>query len=100
MARISCRRSRSTSGRTELRGRARLALAVLDADGVGLGGRKRKLNDPTEPLAHGAMILFSAALLLTPGFFTDAVGFLLLVPGPIKTSYRNTEFAHHTRRDP
>jgi UPF0716 protein FxsA len=39
------------------------------------------LHDPTEPLAHGAMILFSGALLLTPGFFTDAVGFLLLVPG-------------------
>ncbi len=39
------------------------------------------LNDPTEPLAHGAMILFSGALLLTPGFFTDAVGFLLLIPG-------------------
>ncbi|MDW3223685.1 MAG: FxsA family protein [Paracoccaceae bacterium] len=39
------------------------------------------LRDPTEPLAHGAMILFSGALLLTPGFFTDAVGFLLLVPG-------------------
>lgn len=38
------------------------------------------LNDPTEPLAHGAMILFSGALLLTPGFFTDAVGFALLVP--------------------
>ncbi|MEX3017308.1 FxsA family protein [Gymnodinialimonas hymeniacidonis] len=39
------------------------------------------LRDPTEPLAHGAMILFSGALLLTPGFFTDAVGFALLVPG-------------------
>ncbi|WP_425051027.1 FxsA family protein [Psychromarinibacter sp. S121] len=39
-----------------------------------------ELNDPSEPLAHGAMILFSGALLLTPGFFTDAVGFLLLVP--------------------
>lgn len=38
------------------------------------------LNDPTEPLAHGAMILFSGALLLTPGFFTDAIGFALLVP--------------------
>ena len=40
-----------------------------------------ELNDPTEPLAHGAMILFSGALLLTPGFFTDAIGFALLVPG-------------------
>lgn len=38
------------------------------------------LSDPTEPLAHGAMILFSGALLLTPGFFTDAVGFALLIP--------------------
>jgi len=40
-----------------------------------------ELRDPSEPLAHGAMILFSGALLLTPGFFTDAVGFALLVPG-------------------
>lgn len=39
------------------------------------------LNNPTRPLAHGAMILASGLLLLTPGFFTDAVGFLLLVPG-------------------
>lgn len=38
------------------------------------------LTDPTEPLAHGAMILFSGALLLTPGFFTDALGFALLLP--------------------
>ncbi|SFJ58243.1 FxsA family protein [Celeribacter neptunius] len=40
-----------------------------------------ELNDPSEPLAHGAMILLSGALLLTPGFFTDTVGFLLLIPG-------------------
>lgn len=38
------------------------------------------LGDPTKPLAHGAMILFAGALLLTPGFFTDACGLLLLVP--------------------
>ena len=37
------------------------------------------LRDPTEPLVRGAMILFSGALLLTPGFFTDAVGFAFLV---------------------
>lgn len=40
-----------------------------------------ELQDPTEPLAHGAMILFAGALLLTPGFFTDIVGLSLLVPG-------------------
>ncbi|MGB3407759.1 MAG: FxsA family protein [Jannaschia sp.] len=39
------------------------------------------LSDPTRPLAHGAMILASGLLLLTPGFFTDALGFALLVPG-------------------
>lgn len=42
------------------------------------------LSDPTEPLAHGAMILFSGALLLTPGFFTDALGFALLLP-PVRS---------------
>ncbi|MGR3291649.1 MAG: FxsA family protein [Paracoccaceae bacterium] len=46
-----------------------------------------ELRDPTEPLAHGAMILFSGALLLTPGFFTDAVGFALLVPGIRRVVY-------------
>ena len=51
-------------------------LAVLNS----LRGSMQELRDPTEPLAHGAMILFSGALLLTPGFFTDAVGFALLVP--------------------
>lgn len=45
-----------------------------------LQGSFSQLRDPTEPLAHGAMILFSGALLLTPGFFTDTIGFLLLVP--------------------
>jgi UPF0716 protein FxsA len=46
------------------------------------------LSDPTEPLANGAMILFSGALLLTPGFFTDAVGFALLVPGVRTAVYK------------
>ena len=46
------------------------------------------LKDPTEPLVHGAMILFSGALLLTPGFFTDAVGFALLIPGIRQALYQ------------
>ena len=45
-----------------------------------LQSRFREMNDPSEPLVHGAMILFSGALLLTPGFFTDFIGFLLLIP--------------------
>jgi len=47
-----------------------------------------ELRDPTEPLAHGAMILFSGALLLTPGFFTDTIGFALLVPAVRSSVYR------------
>lgn len=39
-----------------------------------------RLDDPGTQLAHGAMILIAGALLLTPGFFTDAVGFALLAP--------------------
>jgi len=48
----------------------------------------QELRDPAEPLAHGAMILFSGALLLTPGFFTDAVGFALLLPPVRAAAYR------------
>ncbi len=47
-----------------------------------------ELDDPSEPLAHGAMILVSGALLLTPGFFTDVVGFALLAP-PVRTAVFN-----------
>ena len=31
-------------------------------------------------MLHGVCLVFSAALLITPGFFTDGVGFLLLLP--------------------
>ena len=45
-----------------------------------LQARLRDGQDPGATIAHGAMILFAGALLLTPGFFTDTVGFLLLLP--------------------
>lgn len=35
---------------------------------------------PTEEIVDGAMILFAGALMLTPGFVTDIVGFLLVLP--------------------
>ena len=64
-------------------------LAVLNQ----VRGSFEDLRDPTEPLAHGAMILFSGALLLTPGFFTDAVGFALLIP-----AFRAAVFRYLKRR--
>ncbi len=64
-----------------------LGTVMLRAQGASTVEKLRQsfstMQDPTEQLAHGAMILFSAALLLTPGFFTDTIGFLLLFP-PIR----------------
>lgn len=45
-------------------------------------------DDPTGPIADGAMILVAGMLLLTPGFFTDALGLVLLVPGARATLLR------------
>ncbi|WP_035871940.1 FxsA family protein [Cucumibacter marinus] len=35
---------------------------------------------PATPIVDGVMLAVAGALLLTPGFFTDAIGFLLFVP--------------------
>lgn len=35
---------------------------------------------PAETMLEGVMLFVAGALLLTPGFFTDAIGFLLLIP--------------------
>jgi len=45
-----------------------------------LQGSVSKGENPMDPIAHAAMILVSGVLLLTPGFFTDAIGFALLLP--------------------
>ncbi len=42
---------------------------------------------PAQELVDGGMILFAAALLLTPGIMTDAFGFSLLIP-PCRAFYR------------
>lgn len=35
---------------------------------------------PLEPVIHGVFLLLAGALLLTPGFITDLIGFLCLIP--------------------
>ncbi|MEM1276118.1 MAG: FxsA family protein [Pseudomonadota bacterium] len=50
-----------------------------------LQGRLNQGRDPRDALAHGALILIAGLVLLTPGFFTDALGFLLLVP-PVRSA--------------
>lgn len=44
------------------------------------GFRGRLAEDPLSPIAHQALIGVAAVLLILPGFFTDAVGLLLLLP--------------------
>jgi UPF0716 protein FxsA len=44
------------------------------------GFRGQMAADPLSPIAHQAMIGVAAVLLILPGFFTDALGLLLLVP--------------------
>jgi UPF0716 protein FxsA len=68
---------------------AALGTMLLRAQGLAaLGELQRRLaagEDPSATLAHGAMILVAGVLLLTPGFFTDGVGFLLLTP-PVRAA--------------
>ncbi len=57
----------------------------LRAQGLATVNRVRREIDqgvlPAQALFDGVCLLFAGALLLTPGFVTDAVGILLFVPG-------------------
>ena len=56
-----------------LKRQGRGVLAKVDA-------RLRANDLPTDELVDGVLILFAGALMLTPGFITDAAGFILLLP--------------------
>ncbi len=43
-------------------------------------GALEKSQFPLEQVIHGVFLLIAGLLLLTPGFFTDAIGFACLVP--------------------
>ncbi len=68
---------------------AAIGTLLLRTQGLAtLGELQRRLaagEDPSATLAHGAMILVAGVPLLTPGFFTDAVGFGLLTP-PVRSA--------------
>ncbi len=57
---------------------------LVKSEGLGVMYRIRKNMDegifPAEELIDGMMILIAGALLLTPGFFTDFAGFLMVFP--------------------
>ena len=58
--------------------------ALLRAQGLAALGRARQQIDqgrvPLDEVFTGVCLLVGGALLLTPGFITDTVGFLLLIP--------------------
>jgi len=60
---------------------------LLRQQGISTLFRARKKMDegqvPANEMLEGLMLAFAGALMLTPGFVTDAIGFLLLLP-PIR----------------
>ena len=66
-------------------GTAALGAALLRWQGLATLARVRLSMDqgrlPAIELIEGLLLLIAGALLLTPGFFTDALGFLALLPG-------------------
>lgn len=66
--------------------------ALLRHQGLSILTRIRREMDagrvPGAELGHGAMILAAGVLLLTPGFVSDTIGFLLFVP-PVRTAIWN-----------
>lgn len=65
-------------------GTAVLGVLLVKLQGIQvLDDLRRSLEqaeDPAEPLAHGAMLLLAGVLLMLPGFFTDTLGLLLMIP--------------------
>ncbi len=63
---------------------ATLGLSLLKRQGLStLMSARRKMDEgsiPASELVSGVMIAVGGALLLTPGFVTDAIGFALLIP--------------------
>lgn len=61
-----------------------IGAALLRWQGISTLMRVRQSLDrgelPALAMLEGLLLLIAGALLLTPGFFTDTVGFLLLVP--------------------
>ena len=61
-----------------------IGVALLKRQGLStLNRAQRKMQDgelPAHEMLEGMGLVVAGALLLTPGFFTDAVGFLLLFP--------------------
>ncbi len=54
---------------------------------------------PAREVLDGALVLLGGAFLLTPGFITDIIGFVLLIP-PTRAMFRKTVVGLFARRNP
>jgi UPF0716 protein FxsA len=54
-------------------------------------------NVPTNEIIDGFLVLLAGALLLTPGFVTDALGIVLLVP-PVRAGVRSLARRRYTKQ--
>lgn len=52
--------------------------------------------DPSAPLFNGLLVFLAGALLIVPGFFTDAVGLLILLP-PVRKYIMRQQFVRVQR---
>ena len=63
---------------------ATIGAYMVRMEGIGVMYRiQRNMQEgifPGEELINGMMILIAGAMLLTPGFFTDVLGFLMVFP--------------------
>jgi UPF0716 protein FxsA len=74
---------------------------LVKREGLGVYRRAQRQVDagrvPGREIVDGVLILFAGALLLTPGFLTDVLGILLLLP-PVRTAVRAAVVHHLARR--
>lgn len=67
---------------------AALGVFLLRLQGLATLNKVRTSLDnrelPAIPLVEGLFLLIAGALLLTPGFFTDFIGFVILIP-PVRS---------------
>lgn len=59
-----------------------LGVALMRRQGMGVlrDLQQNGAVDPISPIAHGALILLGGFLLILPGFFTDVLGLMLMIP--------------------
>lgn len=63
---------------------AAIGVALLRKQGLStiqkVQAQMRQGELPASSMLEGMLLFFAGALLLTPGFFTDCIGFLLMIP--------------------